>query len=65
MITITYKTSMAGNTFDFDTHTTQAINYEHAIAIAYDLEHGDFGELICFDIQISEPVLETIDDLPF
>ena len=65
MITITYKTSMDGNTFDFDTHTTTAINYAHALAIAYDLEMGDFGEIICFDIQISEPEPETIDDLPF
>lgn len=66
MITITYKTSMVGNTFDHDTHTTTATNYSHAVAIAQDLENGDFGELICFDIEIHDDELEeTIDDLPF
>ncbi len=65
MITITYKTSMAGNTFDYEMHTTTAGNYPHAVAIAHDLENGDFGDLICFDIQISDPVTETEDDLPF
>ena len=65
MTKITYKTSMAGDTFNFEIHTMTAANYSHAVAIANDLENGDFGELICFDIEITEPEQETIDDLPF
>jgi hypothetical protein len=59
MITLTYKTSMDDNTFDFDTHSMIIESYEQAKAIAYDLENGDFGRIICFDIKITE------EDLPF
>ena len=66
MITITYKTSMADNTFEHENHSVTAENYFHAIAIAQDLEQGDFGDITCFDILIHDDELEeTIDDLPF
>jgi|694.fasta_scaffold91670_4 hypothetical protein len=54
MTRLTYKTSMDDNTFEHETHTMELDSYEHALDIAYDLEHGDFGGIICFDIKIQE-----------
>jgi len=53
-----------GNTLT-DHHSIICSSWEHAKAIEYDLLNGDFGGIICYDIDI-EPILEQeTDDLPF
>lgn len=53
--TLHYKTCMQDDQDNITEHTMELDSYEHAEMIAYDLEHGDFGDLICFAIRIVEP----------
>ena len=63
---LTYKTSSEHSTFA-EEHTIITDSYTHAKAIEHDLKHGDFGDIICYNIIITPELMEEqeTDDLPF
>lgn len=47
--TLTYKTSIFGK---IEEHKLTGLSLEKAEGIKYQFSEGDFGDCICFDIQI-------------
>jgi hypothetical protein len=50
-MTITYKTTLNG---EERSHKIEDLTNKEAEAIAYDFTHGDFGDLIIYDLEIKE-----------